>query len=216
LAADEEALLRSIRRAVTDDLAAIDRLREAAALDERIVALREAIERARERLVAEQALVAAEERPRLSAFARAGVGNPGLDFLDDSWNAYWLAGVRLSWTPWSWGTNERRRQALELRREALAADEEALLRSIRRAVTDDLAAIDRLREAAALDERIVALREAIERETRARYEERVVTAADYVDARTDLLEARLAAAGHRVELAQAEARLLAKLGLEVP
>jgi hypothetical protein len=43
----------------------------------------------------------------------------------------------------------------------------------------------------------------------------VVTAADYVDKQTDVLEARLLRATHRVERAQAQARFLTVLGLEV-
>jgi outer membrane protein TolC len=86
---------------------------------------------------------------------------------------------------------------------------------LRRTVQQDLATLDQLDEAAPLDDRIVALRESIERETSARLEERVVTAAEYVDKQTDVLEARLLRATHRVERAQAQARFLTVLGLEV-
>jgi phage terminase Nu1 subunit (DNA packaging protein) len=42
-----------------------------------------------------------------------------------------------------------------------------------------------------------------------------VTAAEYVDRQTDVLEARIARARHRVERAQAQARFLTTIGLEV-
>ena len=42
-----------------------------------------------------------------------------------------------------------------------------------------------------------------------------MTASEYLDRSTELLQARFARAGHRVELAQASARLLTTLGLEV-
>ena len=90
-----------------------------------------------------------------------------------------------------------------------------MARLLRRTVQKDLATLDQVDEAAPLDDRSVALRESIERETSARLEERVVTAADYVDKQTDVLEARLLRATHRVERAQAQARLLTVLGLEV-
>jgi outer membrane protein TolC len=170
--------------------------------------------RQREQLEANKRLVAAQERPRVSAFGRAGLGRPGLNFISRDFDSYWLAGIRVQWNPVRWGTPARDRELLALQQEAVRADEEAFARGLRRGVQDDLATLDQLDEAAPLDDRIVALRESIERETAARYEERVVTAADYVDKQTDVLEARLRRATHRVERAQAQARFLTILGLE--
>ena len=60
----------------------------------------------------------------------------------------------------------------------------------------------------------MALRESVDRETRLRFEEGVVTAAEYLDRSNELLEARLAGAAPRGARA-GEARLLTTLGLEV-
>jgi len=171
--------------------------------------------RMRERLETQKQLVDASVRPRLSAYGKAGVGKPGLNFLSNEFNPYWLAGIRLQWKPWTWGTEQRERELLDLQQQAVTADEEAFARTLRRTLTNDLATIDHLHEVSTTDDRIVALRESIERETRARYDEHVVTAADYIDKQTDVLEARLLRATHRVQLAQAQARLLTLLGLEV-
>jgi len=53
------------------------------------------------------------------------------------------------------------------------------------------------------------------RTTRQPFAEGVITSAEYVDRETDVLAARLARAGHRVELAQARAHYLTLIGLEV-
>jgi outer membrane protein TolC len=171
--------------------------------------------RLRDQLEAQKRLLRAQEQPRVSAFGRAGVGRPGLDFISRDFNPYWLAGIRVQWNPFRWGTPARERELLALQQEAVQADEDAFARRLRRAVQEDLATLDQLDEAAPLDDRIVALRESIERETSARLQERVVTAADYVDRQTDVLEARLLRATHRVERAQAQSRFLTVLGLEV-
>ncbi|HEX6080694.1 MAG TPA: hypothetical protein VF197_13765, partial [Methylomirabilota bacterium] len=63
------------------------------------------------------------------------------------------------------------------------------------------------------DERIVTLRAEVERQARAQYDEGAITTPDYVEARTDVLEARLVLERHRVELAQARSRYLTTLGL---
>lgn len=171
--------------------------------------------RARELLARQADAAAAGERPRVSAFGSAGYGRPGLNLLSERFDGFWLAGVRVQWRPWSWGTTGREREVLALQQRILDADEAAFAESLRRAVQSDLADLDRLGPTLAADERIITLREQIERETRARFQEGVVTAAEYLDRNTDLLQARLALAAHRIELAQAQARLLTTLGVEV-
>ncbi len=171
--------------------------------------------RTRERLETQKQLVDAEVRPRVSAYGKAAYGRPGLNFLSSDFHAYWLAGIGVQWKPWTWGTNERERKVLDLQQRSIRADEDAFARTLRRTVQNDLATIDYLNDVSSIDDRIVALRESIQRETAVRYDEHVVTAADYIDKQTDVLEVQLLRATHRVQLAQAQARLLTLLGLEV-
>lgn len=205
----EQALvLPDVAGAVTKVRARLEKLRQRPEYEQ--------FDRARERLEVQKSLVDAAERPRVAAFARAGYGKPGLNFLSNDFDAYWVAGVRLQWKPWTWGASERERRQLELQQESIKADEEAFSRTLRRTVQTDLASVDDLHAVLALDEKIVALREAIARETRIRYDERVVTAAELVAVETDVLEARLVRSAHRVELARAGSRLLTVLGVETP
>jgi outer membrane protein TolC len=169
----------------------------------------------RERLARQGDAVAAREIPSLSAFGRLGYARPGQRVFAEQFDEYWMAGVQLRWALWTWGSSARERRALRLQQEMVAADETAFTESIARALQADLATMDRLDTTLVIDDRIVTLRESIERESRLRLEEGVVTAAEYLDRNTDLLEARLTRAGHRVELAQARARFLTRLGLEV-
>jgi outer membrane protein TolC len=171
--------------------------------------------RAQERLAMQEDVVSARELPSVSAYGRLGYGRPGLSLLSDRFDAYWLAGVQVRWTPWTWRSTSRERAALQIQQEIVAADEAAFTESIQRAVHTDLSTIDRLSTTLSTDDQIVALRERIESETRLRLQEGAVTAAEYVDRQTDVLEARIARARHRVELAQAQARFLTTIGLEV-
>ena len=172
---------------------------------------------ARSRAVLDQQMRArsAQEKPRVSAFGRVGYGRPGLNPLGDEFDSYWLGGVMLQWTPWTWGTTSRDRQLLELQREIISADEAAFTDNVHRAALQHLASIDRLAEALATDDEIIALRERIATEARVRFGEGVITAAEYVDRQTDVLSARISRALHRVELAQARAHYLTLLGVEL-
>lgn len=121
----------------------------------------------------------------------------------------------MQWNAWTWGSGDRERQALAIQQQVVATDEAAFARSLITSIESDEAAIDRVRRSLASDERIVTLREQVERATQIRLQEGVVTASEYLDRSSELLQARFARAGHEVELAQASARLLTTLGLEV-
>jgi outer membrane protein TolC len=171
--------------------------------------------RSREVIERQQAVIRAQDLPRVSAYSRAGYGQPGLNPLGTGFDTYWLGGVQVEWMPWRWGTTEREREVLALQQQIVASEEAAFTDAIRRSVIRDLATIDRLEQSLQADAAIIALREQVLRETRLRFNEGVVTSAEYVDRETDLLDARLARVTHSVELAQARARFLTQLGLEV-
>jgi outer membrane protein TolC len=170
-------------------------------------------DRTRQRLDREVALTRLENRPRLVAFGQAGLGRPGLNQFLTQTDEFWQAGVRLEWRPWTWRSADRSAQVLQLQQRVVTTEERALGEQLARAVESDLSEMRRLREAIATDARIVALRGEIERQADAQFSEGILTAADYVETRTDVLEARLSQQRHLAELAQAEARYLTTLGL---
>lgn len=168
------------------------------------------------RLMAESALVTVENRPILSAFAEGGIGRPGLNQLNPDPAAFWQGGVRVTWRPWTWRSSQRSAGALRLQGDVVAADALALAARLARAVETDLALIRHLREGFAEDARLITLRAEIARAAQAELAEGVITAARYVEARTDLAEARLAERRHRAELVRAEAAFLTTLGIAIP
>jgi len=206
--ADTDVLgLPELNAAVTQARAAVDATRARPEYDQ--------FARTRDRLARQQEVATAQDQPRISAFARVGYGRPGLNFISDQFESYGVAGLQVQWKAWNWGTTNREREALALQQQIVADDEAAFTRGLGRSTEADLAAIDRLTVALGLDDRIIALREEILRSIQARFQERVVTAAEYLDRSAELLQARSARAAHRVELAQASARFLTTLGLEV-
>ncbi len=171
------------------------------------------LRQSRARLDREVAYTSAENRPKVFAFGQAGVGLPGLDQFRTSSDAFWQAGVKVEWRPWTWRSAGRKAAAFRLQQDVVATEEKALGRRLARAVVTDLEDIARLKAALADDERIVALRTEVERQARAQYDEGAITTPDYVESRTDVLEARLTLERHRVELAQARSRYLTTLGI---
>jgi outer membrane protein TolC len=157
---------------------------------------------------------AAQDRPRISAFGRAGYGRPGLNPLANKWDSYWLAGVQLQWSPFNWGSSGRERQVLDIQSQILASEEAALILAFQREGSRDFVQMDWLYSALKSDDEIIGLREKILAETAAKFREGAVTADVYVDKQTDVMSARIAKALHKVELAKAKAGLMNTLGVE--
>lgn len=172
--------------------------------------------RSRDVLERQGSAVASRNQPRVSAFGRVGYGRPALNPLGTGFDGYWLAGVRVEWSPWNWGSTRRAQEELALQRQIVTTEERALTERIRRGVASDLATIDRLAQVLIADDTIITLRERVLDETRIRFDEGVVTSAEFVDRESDALNARLARATHRVELARARAHFLTLTGVEVP
>jgi outer membrane protein TolC len=170
----------------------------------------------RERLARQEQATSAQLKPRIAAFGRAGYGKPGLNALGQDFQTYWLGGVQLQWAPWNWGSRGRERELLRIQREIVATNESAFTLGVRRALAQSLASMTRLDSTLALDDRVVGLRELVEREAAAKLREGVITSADYLDRNMDLLAARVARIQHRVELAHARATFLTILGVDLP
>ena len=172
-------------------------------------------ERARDLLDSRGGEIARRNWPRLAAMGRAGVGRPGLNPLGDEFGGYWLAGLRVEWSPFDWGRARLEREALGIQREIVSTEEAAFAERVQRGAVRELATIGRIEHSLEADSAIIALRDGVLREARLRFGEGVITSAEFVDRETDLLSARLARATHRVELARARARYLTLIGLEV-
>jgi outer membrane protein TolC len=151
----------------------------------------------------------------VQAFGQLGVGRPGLDQFRKDIHEFWIVGVRLRWTPWDWGVVRREQQVLEIQRQVIDTEASAFVDRVRRATLGDVETMARLEAIDEADDALVDLRERIAREALVRFREGVITAAEYVDVRNDVEEARVIRARHRVELAQARARFLTTLGADL-
>lgn len=171
--------------------------------------------RRRSSLAQQQTAIGRRNWPRLDLVGRAGYGRPGLNPLGTDFTGYWLVGVQLAWSPWDWGVAGRQQEALSIQQQIVGTEEAAFTERVHRAAVQQLATLDRMEQALESDSALVALHQRVLHETEVRFGEGVVTSAELIDRETDLLAARLARASHRIALAQARARFLTLLGIEV-
>jgi outer membrane protein TolC len=154
--------------------------------------------------------------PKVSAVARTGYGRPGINALRGTFGAYSVLGMQVDWAPWNWGATQRDRAITAAQSRIVASNESHFAAALERAARADRGRIEALEHARAADDTIVALREAVLRETRLRFDEQDVSAAEFVSRSVDLLQATLDRDTRRIRLAEARARYFTTIGRELP
>ena len=163
-------------------------------------------------LAQQKELVTASYRPRISAFGQAAYGRPGLNMFEESFQPWYIVGVRASWSIWNWGTADREREILHIRQRLVDNQQEIFDRNMHAAVQHDLERIDELREAIRTDQEIIALHENIVRDAASRLEHGAITATEYISELANRQRATINRDLHRIELARAWQNYLTTLG----
>ncbi|MDO9260519.1 MAG: TolC family protein, partial [Flavobacteriaceae bacterium] len=52
-------------------------------------------------------LISKKNNPKIVGFATGGYGNPGLNMLDNSFQPYYLAGIKLNWNVFDWDSSKK-------------------------------------------------------------------------------------------------------------
>lgn len=121
--------------------------------------------------------------PRISAFAQGGYGRPGLNMLENKFDFYYLAGLRLNWTLWNWRSNRTERAVIREQEEQLRAQSDAFSLSTRTQLQQQSSEITNLAAAIAKDQEILELRTKVKQVSAAQLDNGVLTVHDYL---TDL------------------------------
>ncbi len=166
----------------------------------------------RAELMQHKELVNASYRPRVSAFGQAAYGRPGLNMFEESFQPWYMVGVRASWSIWSWGTADREREILHIRQRLVDNQQEIFDRNMHAAVQHELERIAELWETIRTDQEIIALHENIVRDAASRLEHGAITATEYISELTNRRRAVINRDLHRIELARAWQNYLTTLG----
>src|SRR5690625_1407455 len=99
--------------------------------------------------------------PRISGFGQAGYGNPGLNMLDNSFQDFYMVGIKLSWNIFDWGKTKQEKKKVEVSKQIIATEKETfeLNNNIRR--KEAQSDIEKLEELLEKDEGIIDLREQV-------------------------------------------------------
>ena len=168
----------------------------------------------KQRIAASEALIDAGKKPKLSAWAQAGLGYPNpFNFFDNELSPFGAIGLAFSWRIHDWKQAARDRELLSLQmlgidNQSAAFDRQLEAREIqlRRQIEDTAALL-------AKDEEIIALQARILAQVEAQLERGTATATDFIEQQNAFTQAQLALQNRRIQLKLMDINLLTLKGL---
>jgi len=111
---------------------------------------------------------------------QGGYGRPGLNMLDNSFQAYYLGGIRLSWTPSSFYTLKKKRALITVNEQEIAVQKETFLFNTAMTVQQESAAVRKYQQLMISDDAIIQLRTQVKTAAIAQLENGVITGNDFL------------------------------------
>lgn len=128
--------------------------------------------------------------PKISAFAQGGYGNPGLNMLDNTFNSFFMTGVKLNWNVFDWNKNRKERQSLQIDRSIVDSQKETFELNNDLELVNLQSEIDKMEELIRYDEQIIPRFEEMVKTAESQLKNGVITSSAYITEFTNLYEAK--------------------------
>lgn len=142
--------------------------------------------------------------PKVNAFAQAGYGNPGLNMLDNSFQPFYIMGVKANWNVFDWNKAKTDKEALSISKNIVQTEKETFLLQTQMQVQEMENEIQKLEAMITTDAEIIALRESVLQASVAQMKNGVITSSEYVTELTRLYEAKTNLKTHQLQLGLAK------------
>jgi outer membrane protein TolC len=163
-------------------------------------------QRQRQGIEASRGMLSARKKPKIELFVQGGYGRPALNMLENTFDTYYIGGLRFQWQLSGYYTFRREKQILDLRQESLGVQQETFLFNINLASRQHRAEIAKLQRLLAVDDEIIALRMQVQQTASAQLEQGVIPATDYIREVNAADQAKQNRALHEAQLLVAQAK----------
>src|SRR5690606_21066112 len=143
--------------------------------------------------------------PKLLGFAQAGYGNPGLNMLDNSFQDFYIVGLKLNWNIFDWGKTKEQKQAVDISKEIVSTEKETFVLNNEMQQKEAESDINKYEAMLRKDSEIIELREKVLQATTSQLQNGAITSSEYITELNNLYEARIDQQLHEVQLALAKA-----------
>lgn len=149
-------------------------------------------------------LISSKNLPKSSLFGQGGYGRPGLNMLQNEFDWFYIAGIRLNWNVSNLYTTKKERQLADINAKAVNIQRETFLLNTATQLAQQKAEIDKLEALIKTDQQIIALREKVKAAANAQLENQVISASDYMREVNAEDQARQSLIIHQLQLVQAQ------------
>lgn len=149
-------------------------------------------------------LTARRNLPKISAFLQLSYARPGINAFDNTFQKYYITGLRASWTFWNWNTDNRDKEILRQQQSMISAQEEAFTKNINIAAQKNRSEIEKLNELIKLDQEIITLRNKVTQQLSSQLDNGVVTSSEYLSELNAEHQAALTLETHKIQLIKAQ------------
>ena len=166
----------------------------------------------KETVVAQEQLLSKENYPKLIGFVTGGYGNPGLNMLDNSFQEFYVVGLKLNWKVFDWNANKKKRQAALINKEIIDNQTELFDLNTNIKLQQEQVEIAKLEQFIITDLKIIELRKKVLKTTASQLKNGVVTSSIYVTELSNLFEDENALKTHEIQLLLAQANYNVTIG----
>ncbi|MFK5957288.1 MAG: TolC family protein [Lutibacter sp.] len=159
----------------------------------------------KEQINASEQLIAKKNTPKLMGFATGGYGNPGLNMLDNSFQAYYMVGLKLNWNIFDWNARKKEQKSLKINKEIIDNQQEIFTLNTNIELDQQQTEIAKITSFIESDKTIIELREKILKSAASQLKNGVITSSAYITELTNLYEAENNLSTHKIELLLAKA-----------
>ncbi|WP_297795630.1 TolC family protein [uncultured Eudoraea sp.] len=159
----------------------------------------------KEQLETSENLLSRQNLPKIYGFADGGYGNPGLNPLDNSFQAFYIAGLKLNWNVFDWNANKKKRESLAINKDLI--DTEATIFDLNTSIElqQQQSEIDKISSFIASDQEIIKLRKEVLNAADSQLRNGVITSSAYITELTNLYTDENTLITHKIQLELAKA-----------
>ena len=159
----------------------------------------------KEQIEASEQLITKKNSPKLMGFATGGYGNPGLNMLDNSFQTYYMTGLKLNWSIFDWNASKKERKSLQINKEFVDNQQEIFTLNTNIELNQQLAEIKKISSFIESDKTIIELRKKILKSANSQLKNGIITSSAYITELTNLYEAENNLNTHNIQLLLAKA-----------
>lgn len=153
-----------------------------------------------EQIESSKSVLAKSNSPKLYAFGQAGYGNPGLNMLDNSFQPFYIVGLKTSWNIFDWGKVKKDRKSLNVAQEIVQTEKENFELNHKMELQQINKDIKKMEELLTSDLEIIQIHEKIVKSADAQMKNGVIASSEYLTEVIRLFEAKNNLAQHEVTL----------------